>query len=192
MATISTMLNLYLTCCFLMSPDLRELKNYPIFLLSLTDFIVTGPGYSWKYISKQFIVYHPSNFSPFFSHGPEFLNNLRTNLQSILQRPITENIDPFWFSCLPNLAMIRMNEYAYGICSLLLAYERYVCVCKATEKSTLHSSQRRKKIYVFATMIIVCTTIADAIHSYIKQKWNCTYAFNVQGVPMPMLRLIFC
>ena len=183
MAANSTILNLYLTCCFLTSSDLRELKNYPIFLLSLTDFIVTGPGYIWKYISEQFIVYHPSNVSPFFSHGPEFLNNLRTNLQSILQRPITENIDPFWFSCLPNLAMIRMNEYAYGICSLLIAYERYVCVCKVAEKSALLSTQKRKKIYFISTLIILCTTISDGIHSYIKHKWYCTYAFNVRGVP---------
>ena len=114
----------------------------------------------------------------FVSHAPDFYNKLRLNLQAGLQNPITENINPFWLSCLPKLVMIRLNEYSYGICSLLLAYERYVCVCRATQKSTLLSSQKRKKMYAAATLVILFTTLADGIQSYVKQKWNCYYAFN--------------
>ena len=173
-----------------MSSDLRELKNYPIFLLSLVDSLVTGPGYVWQFITRQFVVYHQSNFPEmFFTQAPKFYSNLRSVLQRALQIPITENVNPFWFSCMPNLVMVRFNEYAFGICSALLAYERYVCVCKVTQKTTLLSGKRRRKLYFLATFLIISITIADSVFSYLKSNWNCFYAFD-QSVGITPVRVV--
>ena len=71
-------------------------QNYPIFLLSLIDSLVTGPGCVWQFITKQFVVHQPSNFPDmFFTQAPKFYSNMRSVLQRALQIPITENVNPF-------------------------------------------------------------------------------------------------
>ena len=165
MAFISLVLNAYLTGCFLFSSELRELQNYPIFLLTTIDFIVTSLGYLGKFVSRNFIIFHPSNVSPLFaSDGFNFFNKIRYSLQQIFQQWTTENMHPFWFGCLPSLAMIRINEYGFGLCSLLLAYERYVLICKPTEKTILLSSERRKKLY---TVTPLTSLFLSAVYSFV-------------------------
>ena len=182
MAFILSLLNAYLTGCFLFSSELRELQNYPIFLLTTIDFLVTSLGYLGKFFSRNFIIYHPSNVASLFvSDGFNFFNKIRYSLQQIFQQWTTENIHPFWFGCLPSLAMIRINEYGFGLCSLLLAYERYVLICKPTEKTILLSSERRKKLYTVTTLIILMSVMVDAVHSYIRQKWSCDLIFTVSN-----------
>ena len=179
---ISTVCNTYLTACFLLNSELRCLDNYPLFLMSLIDLIITGPGYLWKFFTQQFVMQHPSN-SPnrFVSHGIPFYNALRYKIQSAVKNPIIRNIDPFWFSCLPNLAMIRVSEYGFGLCSVLLAYERYVLICKPTEKTILLSSSKRRKKYIVVSAFIVVCILADGIHSYLRQKWYCKIVFWIIG-----------
>ena len=187
MALISSILNAYLTGCFLLEPDLRELQNYPIFLLTLTDFLVTTVGSLGLFFTRYFVVHHPSNYyKNFNSEGFTFFNKTRYQIQQLIQRWITENVSPFWFSCLPNFAMRRLNEYGFGLCSLLLAYDRYVSICKPTEKNTLLSSHRRKKLYSTATVIIFLSITIDAVHSYMRQQWNCGSALILDNNAHPI------
>ena len=73
------------------------------------------------------------------------VDRVRSNVQSLIGDLVIENLDPFWYACLPLFALRQVNEYGYGLCSLLLAYERYVSVCKAAEQLTLLRSERRKR-----------------------------------------------
>ena len=90
---------------------------------------------------------------------------------------------------MPHLVLVRVNEYAFGICSFLLAYERFVCVCKVTQKSTLLSGKRRRKMYFLGTFSIISITIADSVFSYLKSNWNCIYAFD-QSVGFTPVRVV--
>ena len=183
-AFVSLALNVYLVGCFVFSPDIRELKNYPIFLLTVIDLVVTGPGFCGRFVSEQFIRYHSSNKDQhgrtiFTSQGFGFYNNLRSVLQGTLQPAILGKVDPFWFSCLPDLLLVRLNEYGNGPCALILAYERFVLVCKPLKKSTLLSSFRRKLMYTFATAVIMISFLTDAICRYVFGSWYCAmFRFN--------------
>ena len=178
---ISTLLNVYLTGCFLLDSEIRGLDHYPIFLLTTIDVIVTGPGYLWNFITYEFVSFHPSDLPGFVSNGIPLYDKLRSKIRLAFRTPITENVDPFWFSCLPNLALTRVNEYGFGLCSLLLAYERFILICKPTEKSTLLSSTRKKKMYAAISSMIVVPILIDGIHSYIRQKWHCFLALSLNG-----------
>ena len=178
---ISTILNTYLTGCFLLDSELRGLDNYPVFLLATIDLIVTGPGYLWNFVTHEFILFHPSDITSFISNGIPFYVKIRAKIRPAVATPITQNIDPFWFSCLPQLAMTRVNEYGFGLCSLLLAYERFILICKPTRKPILLSSTRKKKLYAAVSSIIIISIVLDGVHSYIRQKWRCFQAFTLHG-----------
>ena len=175
MASISNCINFYLVNSFLFFAEIRELENYPIFLLSLIDFLATGLGYMFEFISHEFIAFHSSTaWVNFESHGFQFYNEMRFQLRMFVKRHITvSKINPFWFYCLPHLMLFRLNEYGHGLCSLLVAYERFVLVCKPTEKWSLLSRQKRKISYTIVTIFILAAVSAEIIYHYFERHLNC-------------------
>ena len=174
--SIAADLNLYLVCSYVFSSELRDAVAYPIFLLTLIDFLTTGPGYLLCYVSREFILYHPSNFpEEYISQGFEFYEAIRRQIQLLVQQPIAQNVHPFWFGCLPHLFITRLNEYGNGLCSILIAYERFVLICKPTQKDTLLSKKRRRLGYVIITTIIVLIFAGESFYHYFYRHFTCYY-----------------
>ena len=92
----------------------------------------------------------------------KFYSNLRLNIKLELGSRITNFIDPFWYHCLPLLLLQRLNEYGTGIVTSVLAYERYVLICKPSEKSLLLSTKRRFICYISVTATVLVFFISDA------------------------------
>ena len=174
--SIATNLNFYLVCSYIFSFDVRDAVTYPIFLLTMIDFLTTGPGYIFCYLAHEFILYHPSNFpEAYISHGIASYEKLRHKVQLLIQQPIVQNIHPFWFGCVPHLFITRLNEYGNGLCALLIAYERYILICKPTKKSTLLSKRRQRFRYVLVTATILLLFGAESFYHYFYRHFTCYY-----------------
>ena len=76
-ASLAAVLSFYFVLCFIFSEELRELQNYPVFLLSLIDFVVTGPGISLEILMNQFIDYHSSHYLTHDTNSFENYNAFR-------------------------------------------------------------------------------------------------------------------
>ena len=72
----------------------------------------------------------------------------------------------------------RLNEYSSGICAILLAYERYILVCKPFEKDKILSDQKRKKYYILATFGILVMTVGEGIVRYLTYDFHCYTGFT--------------
>ena len=83
-ALIASFVSLYFMLCFLISSDLREIKNYPIFLMTLVDFTVTGPGFAWNMFVRQILDSEISRVAMYSSSDFNGLNYVRSSLQSKL------------------------------------------------------------------------------------------------------------
>ena len=174
--SMATALNFYLVSSLISSTELRDAVNYPVFLLTVIDFLTTGPGYILCYLAREFILYHPSNFPEnYISHGIQLYEKIRRQIQLLIQQLIVQNIHPFWFGCLPHLFIIRVNEVGFGLCSILIAYERYNLLCKPTEKSTLLSKRRRQTSYVLITLTIISVSVAESVYHYIYRHYECLF-----------------
>ena len=170
-------LNLYLVCCFLFDADLRQLRNYPIFLLNFTDLLATGPGFFSLLVSQQFIQPHTDfnfdgqdTFVSWISHIRDFF---RPHVYSL----IVSNVSWFWYICLPELLTQRLNEYSNGPCTLLIAYERYVMVCKPHQKDQILTEKRRYKMYATVTLTIIFMLFLDAFIRYTSYDFHCSSGF---------------
>ena len=81
-------------------------------------------------------------------------NDLLQNFNAIV--PIMDkHVNWFWVSCFPGILYGRLSIYGVGLCHLLASYERYILICRPTEKDTVLSNRNRVKMYA-----IVTTTIA--------------------------------
>ena len=106
------------------------------------------------------------------------LNSWRRSARIWTEKNITHNykIHFFWWRCLPDLLVQRLNEYGTGICILVLAYERYVNVCHPHEVSELLTDSKRIKIYFVMTLTIISFTVADAYNRFVTDDWVCDEA----------------
>ena len=174
--TIATTVNFYLVCSFIFSSKLRDTVNYSIFLLTLVDFLTTGLGYMLYYIAHEFILYHESNFEEMhISRGIDAYWKMRREIQDLVQRPIAQIVSPFWFGCLPRIFIMRLNEYGNGLCSALIAYERFVMICKPLSQSTLLGSRRQKIRYVIVTVIIFSIFVGECVNEFMQGHYRCHF-----------------
>ena len=157
-------------------------------MLSLIDLLVTGPGYLWKFISRQFYILGQLNSPLLFAYAIPVYSKLRLFLQALIGDYVTENMSPFWYQCVPSLFMIRLSEYGFGICSVVIAYERYILVVKAAEKDSILTSRKRKLIYSISTLIILGSFAADAIYAKIMNYFQCWFGFRV-NISSHMIRI---
>ena len=178
-AVISLWLDVYLLCCFLFSTDLRKLENYPLFMLSLIDLLVTGPGFLGQFITRQFIILSEVKSPLLFAYAVPVYSKMRLFLQALIGDYVAKNLNPFWYQCVPSLFMIRLSEYGFGICSVVIAYERYILVVKAAEKDSILTSRKRKLIYSISTLIILGSFAADAIYAKTMNYIKCWFGFRV-------------
>ena len=150
LAFCSFVMNIYLMCCFLRSKELHKLENYPLFLLSSIDFFVTGPGYLFFFFSSQFILngYNPES-NIVYAYGMEAYSQFRQHLHYLFGRKILQNVDPFWYSCLPSLFMIRLTEYGFGICQGIVSIFRFVCWSRMLKPP----KNDRFKVCLFANLL---------------------------------------
>ena len=151
--------NLYLVCCFLFNSDLRELKNYPIFLVNLIDLVVTGPGFFSLVFSEQFIQHHPSSNHSKQGYFVSWLNSVRYFVYPYGGNLFLKKVNLFWYDCLPEMLTQRLNEYSNCLCGLTLAYERYITICKPYDKDLILTDKRRYCTYVALTTVIVAMII---------------------------------
>ena len=152
---ISFCVNLYMVCCFLFNSDIRELKNYPIFLVNLIDLVVTGPGFFSLFFSQQFLQLHFLSFYSDQEYLVTWLNGIRAFVQGYAYNFFVPNFNWFWYICLPELLTQRLNEYSNCLCALTLAYERYIMICKPHDKDLILTDKRRYLTYVILTTVIV-------------------------------------
>ena len=165
--------------CFLLVSELRELHNYPIFLLGLADFIVSGPGFAQSLFSYEFLrLSHVDRFGE-KSAGKGALSqayikfNLNVRTSTV---PLADLTGTFVQYCLPEVLGQRLGEYSTGLCNVILAYERYVMIVLPTQKNILLSSYRRKRIYLAATTIILSVFVTDVIIRAISGDIYCYHA----------------
>ena len=185
LSTISGSVNFYLVCAFLFSAELRVLENYPIFLLTLVDYIVTVFGYLMEYIANQFVLRSYSvDEDKSTSHGIEAYIYVRTQIQNLIQEPILGLFHTFWFGCLPKLMISRLNEYGNGFCSLLIAYERFILICRPLQKNNLLTSNRRKLNYVVVTLLIFLPIVGESVYHYSGNHVNCMFIYYSFKKPM--------
>ena len=175
--SISFCVNLYLVCCFLFSADLRELKNYPIFLVNVIDLVVTGPGFMSLVFSDQFIRLHSSQISYDESYLVIWAQRSRDLVRPYARSLIVENFSWFWYICLPELITQRLNEYSNCLCALTIAYERYVMICKPYDKDVILSDTKRRRTYAALTSIICGMIIVDGVIRYLSYDFECGFGF---------------
>ena len=148
-----------MVCCFLFNSDIRELKNYPIFLVNLIDLVVTGPGFFSLFFSQQFIQLKSSFNSSEQDYLVTWWNGIRDLIRPYAYKLFVQNFSWFWYICLPELLTQRLNEYSNCLCALVLAYERYIMICKPHEKDLILTDKRRYLTYVVLTTVIVAMMI---------------------------------
>ena len=171
-------MNLYLVCCFLFNSDLRELKNYPIFLVNLIDLVVTGPGFFSLLFSNQFIrIIEYSNKSR-QGHLVSWANIIRDTVRPFAHGLFVRNFSWFWYICVPDLLTQRLNEYSNCLCALTLAYERYVLTCKPYDKDVILTDKRRYRTYITLTAVIVTMVAMDGFIRYITYDFDCALGFS--------------
>ena len=85
-----------------------------------------------------------------------------------------KHVDFFWIGCVPDLLAARVNMYGAGLCALTLAYERFILVCRPTEKDIRLSSRKRVRWYVTVTFVIFGSILADGFYRYWFGDWQCT------------------
>ena len=156
-----------MVCCFLFNSDIRELKNYPIFLVNLIDLVVTGPGFLSLFLSQQILQLHVLSYYSGQEYLVTWLNGIRAFVQSYAFNFFVLKINWFWYICLPELLTQRLNEYSNCLCALTLAYERYILICKPHDKDIILTDKRRHLTYVVLTTVIVAMMIIG-IFSIIK------------------------
>ena len=169
--------NLYLVASFLFDSDLRELKNYPIFFVSLTDFLVTGPGFASLVCSQHFIQPHFGFLDGF--NNVSWLNDIRSIVRPFISRHIVANFSWFWYICVPELLTQRLNEYSNGPCAVLLAYQRYIMVCKPHEKDFILTKKFRQRSCFALTFIILTMMTIDGFIRYLTYDFNCSAGFKI-------------
>ena len=184
MFSASFWINLYLVCCFLFNADIRCVKNYPIFLINLIDLLVTGPGFFSLVFSHQFI----RNFKSLDDldyMDQHFILTLSSKLRDLV-RPyarslIVEKISWFWYICFPELVTQRLNEYSSCICALVLAYERYILICKPLEKDVILTYKRRFLTNLAVTSLILALITGDGSLRYLNYDHSCSHGFVFVG-----------
>ena len=135
-------------------------------------------------------IYVPPSFSRFVF----FRRNLHEKIE-----PYIQNMNPFWYSCFPNLLIQRLNEYGSGFCCLILAYERYILVCKPSEKELFLSSSKRKLKYSLVTIATIVLFTGDAASRYVTRDYMCNAAppfygrvnFLIRGITSGFLTFVF-
>ena len=170
-------MNTYLVSCFIFNADLRQLNNYPIFLINFTDLLVTGPGFLLLLASQQFIQLH--NHLDLKNGGilQNWMAHLRFLVRPHVYSTIVENLSWFWYICLPELLVERLSVYSNGLCSAVLAYERYVMVCKPYEKDQILTEKRRYKTYAVLSLTILFSLLLDGLIRYRTYDFSCSFGF---------------
>ena len=148
-------------------------------MLSLIDLLVTGPGFLWQFLGRSFIILRDNKSEQLFTYGLSVYSKFRLFLQALLGDFVAENMSPFWYRCVPSLFMIRLFEYGFGICSVVIAYERYILVVKAAEKDSILTSRKRKLIYSITTLIILGSFAADVIYAKTMNYIYCWFGYRV-------------
>ena len=179
MGAVTATFNLYLMCCFLLVSDLRELEKVPLFLTATIDFLATGPGFCGHFFAYEFVRLDKFGVIP-VTYGNWFVEMyelLRKYLSNHIRSFITQNFNWFVYACLPELFLQRLNEYGSGICSLLLAFDRYVNICRPTDAKVILARDKRQKWYFISTIVIICSFVCDAVIRYATHDWNCHWGF---------------
>ena len=70
-----------------------------------------------------------------------------------------KHVNWFWVSCFPGLLYCRLSVYGVGLCHLLASYERYILICRPTEKDTVLSNRNRVKMYAIVTITIAASCL---------------------------------
>ena len=82
---------------------------------------------------------------------------------------------------MPLVLYHRVNEYVTGICTLILASERFIVYCKPDKVDTYLTRTKRKVIYSVATVVIIALTIFEISYRFKTfhhwQYFNCSYGF---------------
>ncbi len=68
----------------------------------------------------------------------------------------------YFTMCLPVLMYHRVNECVTGMCTLVLAAERYIVFCQPQNIERFLSKTNRKVIYTIMTIVILCVTCFEA------------------------------
>ena len=178
--SVAFSVNLYLACCYLFVGELRNLKNYPIFLVNLMDVLVTGPGFFLLFFCENFVRHEAGVYFYKYLGGSYFLRWLHELKFSISPQiwQFAHKLPWFIFGCLPEMLTQRLNEYSGGICAILLAYERYILVCKPFDKDKILSDQKRKRYYILATFGILIMTVGEGIVRYLTYDFDCYTGFT--------------
>ena len=70
----------------------------------------------------------------------------------------------------------RLNEYGYGLCSALIAYERFVTICKPLQKATLLSSEKQRVFFATVMGLTFSFFLAETAYEYLTiAHYRCLY-----------------
>ena len=148
-----------------MVADLREIKNFPIFLLNLIDLISVSSGIFLSLLAKEFVSYPNMDFfsrnkGSFSSIATRYVN-YRYRTRAILLPVFAEQFSYYFANCITKVFGTRLAEYGVGVCNCLLAYERYILVTKPVEKDLKLSTPQRRRQYIFAVVVILTPFLTD-------------------------------
>ena len=101
------------------------------------------------------------------------INNKKKQItrQDAFEVPFLDKyMNEFWTVCFPSLMYSKLNRYGSGLCAFLLAYERFILVCRPTRKEADLNTSKRRKNYLIVTGVILITTTGNLLT---KITWNC-------------------
>ncbi|XP_075251809.1 uncharacterized protein LOC142344164 [Convolutriloba macropyga] len=158
-------MNLYLVLAVLISKKLRKLQYYPVFLMALGDLVCSGFAALFHFLvensnQENDDYYWLNQFFYYFRHS---------------------TVKIFWLTCVPLVLYHRINEYVTGICTLILATERFIVYCAPNKVSVLLTPRMRLITYLSSTVFIIAITIFEIVFRYKTfnhwQFLNCSYGF---------------